>query len=129
MNSRERQLLQVARTLIDIEQEQFVCCAVDEAYTRQIDHSSLLTYIHHQEMKDLREKLEGSLNGPSTLEQYLYQNYGIRPERTHRGKDYWDKYATCASKITYLTGEEFAILARQCRLAWIDRMLDNNEVK
>ena len=127
MNDYERRLLQCARQIIEEDREQFICQAISDA--RRSHLTDEVYWVKDTISRGLRQKIEDALEGKSTFEVYLYRKYGFRTERIDEKLDWWDKHNTFASEIRYFPREEFYNLARQCRLAWIDRMLDNNEVK
>jgi hypothetical protein len=127
MNDYERKLLIVARQIIESGREQFICLAISDA------RRSFLTddadWVKDTISCGLRKKIEEALEGKFTFDVYLYRNYGFRIERIDEKSDWWDKHNTFAPEIRYFPKQEFYNIARLARLAWIDRMLDSNEVK
>jgi hypothetical protein len=121
LDTYSRILLVKARRIIERGSEQFICIAID-AY---VGHSEE----DHRIAKELKCAIELAIEGRFSFENYLYGKYGIRPERTQPGADFWDEIDTSAKEITYFTQEKYSNFTREARLAWIDRMLDNNEVK
>jgi hypothetical protein len=126
MNEYERILLAAARFYIESEKEPFVCCAVDQANRDRADEFDIE---RNKITCELREKIVGALDDNYTFELYVYDLYGIRPVRYEDQRDFWDNQRTRAEENTYFEREKFDIFTRQARLAWIDRMLDSNEVK
>jgi hypothetical protein len=126
MNEYERIILAAARFYIESEIEQFLCCAVDRANRERADEFDIE---RNTITCELREKIVSALDDNYTFELYVYSLYGIRPARYDDKQDFWDNKHTSAEENTYFEREEFYNFVRQARLAWIDRMLDNNEVK
>lgn len=127
MNDYERTLLTGARTRIELEMEDFICCALDtENFVLGNGYKSEKFAIN----VGIQKKLHAAMDGAYTVEGYLYRMYGYRPEprEWESQPDAWSNATTTAEKITYFAQDKFDILARQARLAWIDRMLDNDEV-
>ncbi len=126
MKEYERILLAAARFYIESEKEQFVCCSVDRANR---DRAAEFDIERNTITCELREKIVSVLDDKYTFELYVYYLYGIRPARYEDKRDFWDNQHTSAEENTYFEREKFDTFTRQARLAWIDRMLENNEVK
>ncbi len=130
MNEYERRLLTRAREIVESGSEQFVCLAIEDAHYEFSGNFKGVP--HYETAMALRSQVQRSLEGQYTFQAYFYSKYGYRPERNdiigrRDNCDFWDGLKTVA-KIVYLPTDEFYSLIRQARLAWIDRMLDNNEV-
>lgn len=121
-----RILLAAARALIESEREQFICCAIEEANSKRSGGAS---YDKRLTVSGLKGEIQDAIEGKFTLEVYLYEKYGIRYERTDGKLDYWDEMYIPGAEIVYLERGKYDTFLRQARLAWIDRMLDNDEVR
>jgi hypothetical protein len=126
MKEYERILLAAARVYIESEKEQFLCCAVDRANRDRADEFDIE---RNTITCELRDKIVSALEDSYTFELYVYLLYGIRPARYGDKQDFWDHQSTRAGENTYFERDKFNTFRRQARLAWIDRMLENNEVK
>lgn len=127
MNDFQCTLLAKARVLIESGIEQFICCSLDQVYGRRSGPGTLEEY---RLFVELKEKIQDAILGKHTVENYLYFIYGFRYERLEEGRrDFWDDQLTNAEKCIYFPREEYTNLVRNVRLAWIDRMLERNEVK
>jgi hypothetical protein len=124
VNEYERSLLTDARDRIESKDNHFLCCAVEDAHFDREDFAGNIGL-----MEALRTRIQEAIDGAYTLERYIYINHGMRPERISGGRDFYDNYVTLADEITYLPRRKFDNFVLQCRLAWIDRMLDNDEVR
>lgn len=122
MNDIERKLLQDARAIIDSGKEQFVCCAITQAYRNWGNP----TDEHTQIAWNLRNRIQTTLTRTSVFEEWLYMQTGIRPER-YEASDAWDHLGVSLENI-YITRAAFNELCRMGRLAWIDRMLETGEI-
>jgi hypothetical protein len=120
-DTESRILLAKARRLIERGSEQFVCIAIDECVGDSENAQRIAD--------ELRIAIEMAIEGRYTVENYLYWKYGIRSERTQPGEDSWDTMDTSAKKITYFDRAKYDNFTREARLAWIDRILETNEVK
>lgn len=120
LNNYARILLAKARRLIQSGEERFICVAIDDINKSGVQEHMIAT--------ELKCAIELAIEGRYAFECYLYEKYGIRPERI-QGEDGWDKMDTSATEITYFPAEKFCNFACEARLAWIDRMLETHEVK
>jgi hypothetical protein len=121
LDSYSRILLVKARRSIERGDAQFICVAID-AYVSSSEED-------HRIADELKAAIELAIEGRYAFENYLYGKYGIRPERTKTGKDFWDEIDTYANEITYFDQEKYDNFTLAARLAWIDRILETNEVK
>jgi hypothetical protein len=130
----ERQLIEGARKSIDVGHDddamfgtQFICIALQDAY-RSIHGIRSMRGVIDTTTQDLRHRVVLAIEGHSTFEIYFFTKTGIRPERW-REKDEYDRYVTEASEIRYIPRMKFYDLCQMARLAWIDRMLEDGEIK
>jgi hypothetical protein len=126
MTRYERILLVRARQLIESGKEQFICCALEAANSIFADAWDLAK---HESTWRMKSQVQSAIDDKFTLEVYLYEKYGIRYEREGDERDYWDKEYIPGAEIVYFPRDKYDTFVLQARLAWIDRMLDNNEVK
>jgi hypothetical protein len=126
MKEYERILLAAARVYIESEKEQFLCCAVDRANRARADEFDVE---RNTITCELRQKIVSAIGDFYTFELYVYANYGIRPERLEDKADFWDCQGKFDQENVYFSREKYDTFVQQARLAWIDRMLDNDEVK
>jgi hypothetical protein len=104
----------------------FVCIAIGDAHDKFKGRD--LECLRERDCNYLKSALVRALDGRSTFEAYFYMNYGYRRERL-ANSDWYDDLGTPAREIVYLPTAEFFTLINMARIAWIDRMLDNYEVK
>jgi hypothetical protein len=121
-DTESRILLAKARSLIARGDAQFICIAIEECVVSGSEED-------HRIADNLKAAIELAIEGLYTVENYLYWKYGIRSERTQPGEDSWDTMDTSAKKITYFDRAKYDNFTREARLAWIDRILETNEVK
>jgi hypothetical protein len=121
-DTKSRILLAKAALLIERGDEQFICIAIDECVGDSEENQGIAD--------KLRDAIELAIEGHYTFENYLYWKYGIRHERTNQErKDFFDDCDTEVEEIIYFEKEKYSNFTREARLAWIDRILETNEVK
>jgi hypothetical protein len=121
-DTESRILLAKARSLSARGDAQFICIAIEACVVSGSEED-------HRIADNLKAAIELAIEGRYTVENYLYWKYGIRSERTQPGEDSWDTMDTSAKKITYFDRAKYDNFTREARLAWIDRILETNEVK
>jgi hypothetical protein len=120
-DTESRSLLAKARSIIAQGDEQFICIAIGKCVGGSEED--------HRIADELKAAIELAIEGRYDFEYYLYGKYGIRPERTNTGKDFWDKIDTSAKEIIYFEKAKYDNFTLEARLAWIDRIIETNEVK
>lgn len=126
MNEFQRLLLQAARERIEVGADYFLCIALESAY----EYGNYRGSIENRDsLLFLKDAIQRVMGGYYTFDQYIYATHGCRSIYEGIGIDWHSEMTTIAPEITYFPRSEFRTFMRNARLAWIDRMLDTNEVK
>lgn len=126
----ERIVLTYARELLDTRQERYICCAIDfavwkkrhELFSEPAERAHYIRYRSVDCARALQNCILRKIDEIGDFEIWLYKKTGIRTNAA-----YYEEYDSDRPDIV-LEEVAFLTLANQCRVAWLDRILETGSI-
>lgn len=128
LNELEIEMLTKAREILVEEKEKFICIAVQIvsiSMQQEFSDDKEKCRLFIDTQQGLWRKIEGSLNAGYTVALWLYRETGIRSVDKYLS---WEEFET-RFEPTLLPRDQYDDLVRMCRITWLDRILETNEIK